>query len=235
VNEDQNFDDWYGVPKTPPECPNVDQKMLKRIIKNDDINFLKIKRLTDLCSKPKKGEQYRIITENRYNAYTLLAYLTQSEIITDLYLAIYRINEPTVESLIGLIENKQIQRATFVISSFFRDTKKVEKWSIRLKNYCDQNINRCRHIYAHNHAKVVCAKTRTGHYVFEGSGNMSNNARIEQYVYENNKQVFDFHCAWMEEMFTSGEDLQRPESNAATMNSCDRTFDDWQAWQKTNA
>ena len=26
---------------------------------------------------------------------------------------------------------------------------------------------------------------------------MSDNARIEQYVYENNKKVFDFHKNWM--------------------------------------
>ena len=26
---------------------------------------------------------------------------------------------------------------------------------------------------------------------------MSDNARIEQYVYENNKQVFDFHKEWI--------------------------------------
>jgi len=35
---------------------------------------------------------------------------------------------------------------------------------------------------------------------YEESGNMSDNARIEQYVYENNKQVFEFHKQWIGEL-----------------------------------
>lgn len=37
-------------------------------------------------------------------------------------------------------------------------------------------------------------------FVFEGSGNMSDNARIEQYIYENSKQSFEFHKKWMTEL-----------------------------------
>jgi hypothetical protein len=29
---------------------------------------------------------------------------------------------------------------------------------------------------------------------------MSDNARIEQYTYENSKQVYDFHSSWMREV-----------------------------------
>jgi hypothetical protein len=38
-----------------------------------------------------------------------------------------------------------------------------------------------------------------------GSGNMSTNARIEQYIYENNKEVFDFHKGWMDEVIQNGD------------------------------
>lgn len=177
----------------------LEQRALKSIKKNNDIHFLKAKALSDLCIKPKKNEQYRIITEKQFNAYALILHLLESEIIDEMYLAIYRINQPTVNSIINLILSKRIKKATFVISNFFNQTKKPEVWAIKLREFCEGN-NRCNHIYTHNHAKVLIAKTKSGYYVFEGSGNMSDNARIEQYIYENNKQVFDFHKNWMQKL-----------------------------------
>jgi len=175
------------------------QKATKQIKKNNEIHFIKAKALSDLCRKPKKNEQYRIITEKQFNAYALILHLLESESIDEMYLAIYRINQPTVSSIIDFIEAGKIKNATFVISNFFNQTKKPEQWAIKLKDFCDTNIN-CKHIYTHNHAKVLAIKTKTGNYVFEGSGNMSDNARIEQYLYENNKKVFEFHKNWMLEL-----------------------------------
>lgn len=173
------------------------QKALKRIIKNNDIHFIKAKALSDLCIKPLRGEQYRIITEKQFNVYALILYVLESEIIEELYLAIYRINEETVQSIIDFIDSGKIKKATFIISNFFNQTKKPEKWAIKLREYCEGNKN-TNHIYIHNHSKVLAIRTISdNYYVFEGSGNMSDNAKIEQYVFENNKDVFDFHKEWM--------------------------------------
>lgn len=174
----------------------IKQRALKRVINNNKVHLLKAKQLSDLCFLPKRGEQYRIITEKQFNAYALILHLIENEIINDLFLAIYRINQPTVDSIIDLIDSGKIRKATFIISNFFNQTKKPEKWSLKLKNYCNKNKN-TKHIYTHNHAKVLAIDTNSGYYVFEGSGNMSDNARIEQYLYENNKKTFDFHKEWM--------------------------------------
>lgn len=40
------------------------------------------------------------------------------------------------------------------------------------------------------------------YFVFEGSGNMSDNARIEQYIYENSKEMYEFHRKWMLQLVT---------------------------------
>lgn len=42
------------------------------------------------------------------------------------------------------------------------------------------------------HAKVALIKTEENHYVVEGSGNWSENAKYEQYLLGNNKGLFDF-------------------------------------------
>ena len=124
----------------------------------------------------------------------------QEEEIEEMYLAIYRINEPTVSDIIDYIQAGKIKKATFIISNFFNQTKKPERWALMLKEFADNNQS-TKHIYIHNHSKVLAVKTKKNYYVFEGSGNMSDNARIEQYVYENNKEVFEFHKNWMNELW----------------------------------
>jgi hypothetical protein len=174
----------------------IKQKALKRIILNNEIHFIKAKALSDLCIKPLKNEQYRIITEKQFNAYALILYVLESELIEEMYLAIYRINEPTVESIIDFIEGGKIKKAVFIISNFFNQTKKPEKWAARLMVFCKTKEN-CKFVYIHNHSKVLALKTKNDYFVFEGSGNMSDNARIEQYLFENNKETFEFHKEWM--------------------------------------
>lgn len=175
----------------------IEDKSIKRVLKNNHIHTIKAKQLSDLCGLPKPDEQFRIITEKQFNAYSLILQLLESEVIDEMYLAIYRINKETVESLINFIESGKIKRATFVISNFFNQTRRPEKWALMLRGFAEGNEN-VNHVYTHNHSKVLAVKTSSGsYYVFEGSGNMSDNARIEQYIYENSKVMFDFHKEWM--------------------------------------
>ena len=178
----------------------VSDTALKRILKNENVHKIKAKALSDLCKRPLPGEQYRIITEKQFNAYALILHLLEDNIVDEMYLAIYRINEPTVNSIIDFIEAGKIKKAVFIISNFFNQTRKPEKWAIKLKDFANNNTN-VDHTYIHNHSKVLAIKTSDeNYYIFEGSGNMSDNARIEQYVYENSKEMFEFHKQWMESL-----------------------------------
>ena len=47
-------------------------------------------------------------------------------------------------------------------------------------------------LYAWVHAKVCLLLTHEHHYVIEGSGNWSENAHYEQYVFANSKGLYDF-------------------------------------------
>lgn len=171
-------------------------KALKIYLKNIQVHFAKVRDLNQIAPPPNKGEQYVIVTEKQFNAFALICGLIENNVIDEMHLAIYRINQPTVEAIIHYIEKGQIKTGTFVISNFFNQTQKPEQWAIRLRDYCQANDN-FRHVYTHNHAKVLAVRVRDDYYVFEGSGNMSDNARIEQYRYENNQEVFEFHKDWM--------------------------------------
>jgi hypothetical protein len=188
----------YFVYKEKPKTNEkiVETRVKKRYDKNIKLHTIKAKQLSDIAPPPKPGEHYMIITEKQFNAFAMIVNLIENNTIDEMHLAVYRINEPTVTAIIEFIESGKIKKGTFVISSFFNQTKKPEQWAIKLRKFCEGNDS-FKHIYTHNHAKVLAAKVADDYYVFEGSGNMSDNARIEQYRYENSKESFEFHKDWM--------------------------------------
>jgi DNA-binding protein Fis len=115
----------------------ITDKAIKRKIKNDQLHLKKANSLDQLCQHPLKGEHYRIITEKAFNAYALILSVLKRTNIEEMYLAIYRINQPTVESIIDFIEQGKIKIATFVISNFFNQTKKPERWAMMLRDYAE--------------------------------------------------------------------------------------------------
>lgn len=150
-----------------------------------------------------EGTQYRIVTTKNMNALTAIYALLQNHEPEEIIIAIYRMNQPAVVKIIGLSETVPI---SILISSFFRENKKYENWTRMLINAAKDNPNLTVKS-TWSHAKVTLIKTKCGkHIVFEGSGNLSDNARIEQYILENNKQAYEFHKNWIMEAMS--EDKQ---------------------------
>lgn len=178
----------------------VEDRALKLRIRNTDIHCRKAASLDDLCARPLEGEQYRIVTEKQFNSYALILSVLKDTDIEDLWLSFYSINTPTAESLINLIEKRRIHRANLIMSVFFIAKKTPPKSIMTLKRFSETNPN-IRVAFVYNHSKVCAMRTSDGnHYVFEGSGNCTDNARIEQFVYENNRQTYEFHSSWMERL-----------------------------------
>jgi len=141
--------------------------------------------------------QYRIVTDRSFNAITVIKYLLEYYRIEELYIVVYRMNDISFDYLKKIIEADKIKTG-FIVSTFFRENKKYERWAKEIKMLSDKATNVKTSFY-HSHAKIFLAKTKCDKYiVFEGSGNLSDNARLEQYLFENNKETYEFHKNWIE-------------------------------------
>ena len=45
-----------------------------------------------------------------------------------------------------------------------------------------------------------CSTSKDNYYTLEGSGNLAYNSRVEQYVIDNDKAMYDFSCSWMNDI-----------------------------------
>lgn len=184
---------WYNL----NDKKETKKQYLARV-KYDSLICKKAQSFMDIVSDDlHKNVQYRIITEHSFNAISVIEYLHKFHELKEIYIVVYRMNQLSVHKLISYIDNEKVE-CNIILSSFFRENKRYEKWSKDLILYSKKKKN-VSISFAWSHAKVFLAKTTSGkHIVFEGSGNLSDNARIEQYLIEDNKVTYNFHKNWID-------------------------------------
>ena len=187
---------WYDLKEKQDSKQESKREYLARV-KYDEIICKKTKNFTDVIGNElSKNVQYRLVTENSFNAIVVIDYLLKKYELIEIYIAVYRMNLVSVNKLKSIIDSDEIS-CSILLSSFFRENKKYERWAEELIMYATKkkNVNVS---FAVNHAKVFLAKTKDNrHIVFEGSGNLSDNARIEQYLIEDNEITYNFHKEWI--------------------------------------
>jgi len=147
---------------------------------------------------PKKDHQLRIITKRNFNAVQMINYIAINDTILDLKIAIYSINYNAALILIKLLDNHQIKKMEVLMSNL-RNKAHREKEEI-IKNLFIKH-SRIDIFYCSSHAKLFsCQTEKNNFYTLEGSGNMSNNSRIEQYVIDNDEKLYEFTCQWFKEI-----------------------------------
>lgn len=188
----EGFMAWYDL----NEKQESKQEYLARV-KHDEIICKKTKNFTDVIGNElSKNVQYRLVTENSFNAIVVIDYLLKKYELIEIYIAVYRMNQVSVNKLKSIIDSDEIS-CSILLSSFFRENKKYERWAEELIMYATKKKN-VKVAFALNHAKVFLAKTKDNrHIVFKGSGNLSDNSRIEQYLIEDNEITYNFHKEWI--------------------------------------
>jgi len=192
--DNMSFDDFFSEHKKPIEGRT--QKEEKIYQKYKKIITQKRENLNIDMQKIDDGQQLRIITSNAINAIVAIDLIMSHSTINEVFICIYRMNLKAVEFIRSNIYNTGI-KCTILLSSFFRENKRYERWFEQLAALDSEQF---RVKTGCLHAKIFACRTHDNkHYVFEGSGNLSDNARIEQYIFEKNEAVYNFHKKWMSE------------------------------------
>lgn len=147
---------------------------------------------------PKEKEQIRFVTFRTFNAAIFLNHIAKSEVIEELILVVYSINYEAAALIVDLIEKGRIKKAKILMSNLRNKAHRKKEQLTRDIFVEHPNIEL---FFASSHSKIMAMKTENGnHYVIEGSGNLSFNSRIEQYIFDNDKGLFEFTSKWTEKI-----------------------------------
>lgn len=157
-------------------------------------HYFLAKTLKQITFLPRKEETIHIVTQSQFNALTFIPYFLERERIKQIFISTYSISKKNIDTILGMIDKKLIGECLLLISDFIVNQKKDIVKKLELE------ASRCNNFkwqHAQNHSKIILIETDSDYYIIEGSGNMTMNARIEQYVFTCSKELYEFHRNWM--------------------------------------
>lgn len=191
------FTEYITVEKD-PETSGLEAMEDRAMVRYVEKHHALISKLSEL-GLPLPGQQFRLITRRTFNAIQFLEYIVSEEKkILDLRMAIYSINYYAARLLLAMIDKEDIEKVDILMSSL-RNKAHREKEEI-VKNLFIEHP-KISLFFCSSHAKIFSCRTAKGNfYTLEGSGNLANNSRIEQYVIDNDKDLYEFSCSWMDDI-----------------------------------
>jgi predicted DNA binding protein len=145
---------------------------------------------------PNDGQQLRLITMSSFNSIAFIKLISDTEVIEEMILVIFAINISAARILIDLFESGKIKKMKLVVSSIRNAGYTIKSKAVEMLS----KQSKIEMMFVNSHAKISAIRTANNHYVIEGSGNFSYNGRIEQYIIDNDQDLFNFTKNWIIDM-----------------------------------
>lgn len=154
-------------------------------------SFQNINNLCELIKKlPDHDECFFLESSKSFNAFSFVNLIIEERgCIDDLYIATYSINKQFISSLITYLNFNRILNFDLLITDSIR--YRMPAIHDLLMSVSANRINFNVKL-KWSHKKIICAKVKDDYYVIEGSGNLSDNSAIEQYLFTNCKELYGF-------------------------------------------
>jgi len=169
-------------------------KITEKIISKNNVECFRVNFATEI--KIPKKKQFRFISTFPFNTIEILAHIIeQVGDLDECILSYSAISKKAIDFIKNALESGKIKKLYFFVA--FKIKKDKPKLVEELSKLVELYKGRFFATLLSIHSKIMCCKSGKDFYVLEGSGNISTNARIEQYLFENKKNSYDFHKSWM--------------------------------------
>jgi hypothetical protein len=153
-------------------------------------HFQKVSSLEkDLMRIPTAEEFFFLQSDTAFNAFTFIPLVAKIYPIKELHASTYSISRKVIDALIEMHDKGLIERITLLVSDSMIKRNPIVIDNLMAMARSRPNVTV---LYAWVHAKICLLQTQENYFVIEGSGNWSENAHYEQYVFANNKGLYDF-------------------------------------------
>lgn len=181
---------------------------LVKKMKSKQKNFFNItketKQLSNLIkTPPQKDECYKMLSVGGgFSSIAVIKFIAEREKINKLYVSTFRIGKLQFEVLLRLRQNSKLDKAFFITSATQKRADDKLIYKEKSYNYYNFVVTKCNENdwqikYFDNHSKLILMQTDKNFYVVETSSNLNENPKMEQFSFENDKQLFE----WYEQLF----------------------------------
>ena len=160
-----------------------------------------VKQLRALMPKlPKYNEVFKLMSvRGGFSSLSLIMRVAEVEQITAMYCSTFRIGKKHFDRLKELHENNRLGNCYFLTSKTQENTDKITGYDYF--DYIQKNLRAWKIKAINNHSKVILMKTKNNFYVVETSSNLNENPQIEQFSFENDEELFNWHLKLFKTFF----------------------------------
>jgi len=128
--------------------------------------------------------------------------------VTEMTLSTLSMSQDNIDSLANLADNDYIQKLNIIVSDYFYSHERGNLIKYMYEKLDKENIFQlavCR-----THCKVYCLKTEGGkHIVIHGSVNLRSSDNLEQFIIEDNKEIYDFIMDYNEKIIDRYKTIEK--------------------------
>lgn len=148
------------------------------------------------------GETWHIVSNAKFDFWTWVPVMIGllGGHIDQLYGSTWTMSRTNVEDLFEHYDAGKIGAAAILTGVYFK-RRETAVFATLLQGLQQRGQ---RYIAFENHTKVLLLASDPHYITIEGSANFTSNPRLEQYTMTNDRALYEFHRAWMEEMLGHG-------------------------------
>lgn len=205
-----DFDDIFGDDEEEePEYRTLDicglvkkMKSKQRVMMDVDAEAKQLQQL--IQAPPTKDQCYKMLSvRGGFSTLSIIRYVADLEPIQELYVNTFRIGLKHFDELDRLHKEKRLKMAHFITSSLQRDTDRAYNYFGEISKKCKRNKWELKVL--DNHSKVVLMKTKNNFHVVETSSNLNENPKMEQFNWENDKELYEWYEALLKELLKTDD------------------------------
>lgn len=160
-----------------------------------NLSFIEI--LEENGGLPKQDECLFIKSTGTSDTGSLFNAMCSTGVVEEMYLSTWIISRTNIDFLCEQIDKGNIKKLCFIISVRQKQLKKAN-YAHMIEEFSKRPSIQFR--VCNSHAKTFSCKINHNYYTATGSGNWTQNPRIENYILMNSKDAFDHNKDWMQEL-----------------------------------
>lgn len=171
------------------------KKNMRTTKRNESFDLL----INDCGGLPEINEAVLIKTNGCSDTGSIYKHISNKENLNELYLSTWIINRQNIDMICDDIDSGKLKKLYFVVSTRLKQLKK-SNYAYLIEQY-KKRQDKIKLKVCNSHAKTFSISTENGnYYTVTGSGNWTENPRIENYIILNDKQAFNHNKEWMQEV-----------------------------------
>lgn len=155
---------------------------------------------------PQKDESIRAVSyQGGFSSISFIVMVAEKEKIKELTVSTLRVGEKQFKVLQKLKRENKLDEANFITGTIMKENtinnKKYRYYEIFTEG-CKENNWKWEVV--NNHSKLILMQTKENYYVLETSSNLNENPKIEQFTFENDKDLYYFYYNLLTELLQWG-------------------------------